>query len=175
VNHKQKRDEIMSWLKTMMEKGAGNFHAYWINGTAAQLAREGYFISKERKGSGAIFRTHGAEWIHFAIPTPVITDKANSLLKKIMILYMTEGTAHITAVNVYDGPNKIASFDNIVRNGNHSTEIDNSNTWSITPSHKMMFGLGLSIKVDFGPPTKLGVPSIKFTSAGAVFVTESKE
>ena len=149
----------------------GKLQAYWVHGTSVQIEREGYFVSKQRAGFGAIFRTHGTEWFHFAIPTPVIVDGVRSSLKKVFVFFKTEGTAKITAIHVYDGTKKIAVFDNIARSGDHSTLVDKDNSWLINPSPKMLFGLGLSLKVDFGPPTQLGVPAIMFTTAGADFET----
>ncbi len=149
----------------------GKLQAYWVHGTAVQIEREGYFVTKQRAGFGAIFRSHGAEWFHFAIPTPVIVNGARSSLKKIFVLFKTEGTTKITNVHVYDGNSKIVAFDNISLDGDHSTGIDQTNSWLVAASPQIKFGLGISINVNFGPPTKLGVPSIMFTTAGADFET----
>lgn len=149
----------------------GNLQAYWVHGTAVQIEREGYFVTKQHAGFGAIFRTHGAEWFHFAIPTPVIVDGTRSSLKKVFVLFKTEGTAKITNIHVYDGNAKIAAFDNIARDGDHSTVIDKDNSWLVAPSPEIKFGLGISVNVNFGPPTKLGVPAIMFVTAGADFET----
>ena len=135
------------------------------------MEREGYFISKKRCGYGAFFQTHGKEWIHFAIPTPVIVNGKRSSLKKIFVFYKTEGTAKITAVHVYDGIKKIKEFNNISIAGDHSKTVDSNNSWMITPTISIEFGLGISVHVDFGPPNKSGVPYIWFTTAGADFET----
>ncbi len=144
--------------------------ASWIHGVAVQPEQELYSISKQRTGYAAIFRTHGAEWFHFAIPTPVITDGQHSTVKKVFMLYKTEGTAKITAVHVYDAGAKIFAIDNLTLTGDHSQNLDSSNTWLVTP-HPMTFGLGISVHVDFGDATPGGVPSIRFTTAGADFET----
>jgi len=148
-----------------------NLQAFWVHGTAVKMEREGYFISKQYAGYAAIFRTYGAEWFHFAIPTPVILNGIRTSLKKVFVFYKTEGTAKITAIHVYDAGKKITSFDNLSLTGDHSTAVDQFNSWLITPSPKMLFGLGISVHVNFGPQTTGTVPAISFTAAGADFET----
>jgi hypothetical protein len=146
--------------------------ASWAHGSSVQAEQEGYFISKQRAGYGARFRTHGEEWFHFAIPTPVILDGQRASLRKIFVLYGTEGTAaKIIKVHVYDGPKLVKTFENLSLTGDHYKQIDQHNSWVITPSHKMKFGLGISVYVKFGRATKQGVPVIRFTTAGADFET----
>lgn len=147
-----------------------NKQAFWVHGNSVQMEREGYFISKQRAGFAAIFRTHGDEWFHFAIPTPVILNGKDTTLKKIFIFYRTKGTAKITNVHIHDGEKTIESFKNLSLSGDYSTKVDKHNSWGISPVH-VKFGLGISVHVDFGPKTKLGVPEIRFTSAGADFQT----
>ena len=144
--------------------------ASWVHGAAVQPEQELYSISKQRAGYGAIFRTHGAEWFHFAIPTPVIVDGLRSTVKKVFVLYKTEGTAKITAVHVYDAAKQIFAMNNLKLTGDHSQSLDSSNSWLVT-AHSMQFGLGISVHVDFGDATPGGVPSIWFTTAGADFET----
>jgi len=144
--------------------------AFWVHGVSVQMEREGYFISKRRYGFGAKFNTHGEEWFHFAIPTPVILDGKRSSLIKIFVLYETEGTAKITAVHAYDAGWKFKSFDNLSLSGNHST-IDDYNSWLIDPPREIIYGLGISVHVDFGERRKDSVPGILFRSAGADFTT----
>jgi hypothetical protein len=143
--------------------------AFWVHGVNVQMEREGYFISKRRYGFGAKFNTHGGEWFHFAIPTPVILDGQRSSLKKVFVFYKTEGTAKITAIHVYDAGKKIKAFDNLSLSGDHSRKIDQYNSWSFTQT--IYFGLGISVHVDFGEKRKGSVPGIMFTTAGADFTT----
>lgn len=144
--------------------------AFWVHGTSVQMEREGYFISKQRAGFAAIFKTHGKEWFHFAIPTPVMLNNKDTTLKRIFVFYATKGTAKITNIHIHDAEETIEAFKNISLSGEHSTKIDEFNVWEI-PSVHVKYGLGISVRVDFGPPTKLGVPEIRFTSAGADFKT----
>ena len=139
--------------------------ASWIHGVSVQAEREGYFISKARKGFAAEF--------NFAIPTPVLVDGKPSSLKKIFVFYETKGPAKITDIHVYDAGAKfdIDDLENLSLTGAHSKKIDPYNSWVIKSAPKMKFGLGISVLVDFGASTPGCVPGIKFTAAGADFET----
>lgn len=147
--------------------------ASWVHGVSVQAQREGYFISKVRKGSAAEFNTQGKEWFHFAIPTPVYVEGKRSSLKKIFVLYETVGTAKITDIHVYDAAAKfdIDDLENLSLTGAHSSKLDPYNSWDIKSAPEMKFGLGISIWVDFGASTPGCVPGIKFAAAGADFET----
>lgn len=143
--------------------------SFWVHGSSAQMGREGYFISKERDGRGAIFKTHGKEWFHFAVPTPVLVDGRRLFLTNIFLLYGTLGTSKITAIHLFDGSYKFKAFDKLDKCGDHFESVDEDNKWIIRPPKMMKFALGLSVEVDFGPPSIFGVPSIMFAAAGANF------
>ena len=152
--------------------------AFWVHGVSVQAEREGNFAFKERHGYAAIFKTHGVEWFHFAVPTLVMFDGNHSFVKKVFVLYKTGGTARITAIHVYDAGKKIASFEELSLTGDHSNNVDAWNSWMMpkaptgpTSTHVMSFGLGISVRVDFGAPTTCDVPEIWFTAAGADFET----
>jgi len=154
-----------------------NIYAYWVDGTNVRAQRQGYFLSTKMGGKGATFQTHtspgtNGEWFQWAIPTPVIIDGKRASVKKVFVLYSTAGTAKIKSIHVYDSDIRIATFDNLALDGNHSAALDNKNIWDIAPVHAMKFGLGISVLVDFGPQSKVGVPGITFYSAGADFVTD---
>lgn len=152
-------------------------YASWIHGSGIHASREGYFISKEHTGYGSVFKSHngagGGEWFQIAIPTPVITNGKSVSLIRFFVLYKTELTAKITAIDVYDGGEKIpsASLGKLALTGDHSKRIDKSNVWDVPNPIQMKFGLGISILVDFGPATAGGVPAIWFVTAGADFET----
>ena len=154
--------------------------AFWVHGVSVQEEREGNFILKERHGYAAIFKTHGREWFHFAVPTPVMSDGDHSFVKKVFVLYKTGGTARITAIHVYDAGKRIAAFEKLSLTGDHSDNVDAWNSWAMpkipsgpTSIHMMSFGLGISVCVDFDGPTTGDVPEIWFTAAGADFETGS--
>lgn len=145
-------------------------HAMWIHGHAVQAQREGYALSKIYAGWGAIYKTHGGEWFHIAVPTPVIIGGVSPTLQKVFVLFKTVGTAKITRVHLWDGPTKIQAFEGLARSGDHSGKLDSDNSWNVNPVN-IKWGFGISVHVDFGPPSQVGVPQITFISAGTDFVT----
>ncbi len=145
--------------------------ASWVHGNAVKPQNEGYFLSKTYTGWGAVIQTHGAEWCHFAIPTPVIVNGQDTSLQKVFVMFSTGGTSKVTAVHVWDGPTKIQAFDNLSIAGTHTNALEvGNNTWEVKPVH-IKWGLEIAVHVDFGPPSQIGVPQITFASAGADFQT----
>lgn len=138
-----------------------------------------------RKGSGVEFRAkhqgdfpspvvppNDRNWFHVPIATPVILDGVRPKLQKVFVFYKA-GLALITNLHIWDGSRIVKSFNNLALTGDHSANIDNDNTWDINPPITILFGLGLSIGVQFlqdnpsDPNNPFG--SILFTTAGADF------
>ena len=150
-----------------------SLQSFWIHGTSVQQEREGYFISKKREGNGAVFRTHGEEWFHFAIPTPVIVANKRSSLMKVAVFYRTTATATISQIEIYDTDRVVFSNDDLRGyNGDHSQQIDDKNSWQMPERIELKTSVGVSLKVNFGPSTKNEVPSVTFLAAGADFANE---
>ena len=143
--------------------------AMWVHGTAVQAEREGYHINRIRAGWGAVISSHGAEWFHFAVPTPVIFGGKNSMLQKAFVLFKTTMSAKIIGVHLYDGKSKFKEFNNLSLSGTHEGKLDQSNTFQVDLVH-IKWGLGISVNVDFGKSTPQGVPKITFAAAGADFI-----
>lgn len=145
--------------------------AMWVHGSSVRAEEEGYFVTKRNYKDGAIFKTHGVHWFQLPIPTPVIVDNNRSSLVKCFVLYETASGARISEVELYDGRKQIKSFTGLSLSGNHSTSVDASNSWIIQPTITMIFGLAICVRVDFGNPHVGSVPNIRFTAAGADFLT----
>lgn len=145
-------------------------YAMWIQGHAVRAQREEYALSKSYMGRGAVYKTHGGEWFQIAIPNPAIIGNVHTTLQKVFVMFKTSGTAKITSVHLWDGATKIQAFDKLAQSGDHSIKLDSSNSWDVTPVH-IKYGLGISVYVDSGPPSKIGVPEITFVAVGADFVT----
>jgi hypothetical protein len=96
---------------------------------------------------------------------------ASTTLKKVFVLYITELTAKVAAVHVYDASKKVVGIDNLSLTGDYSTEIDSQNTWVLPQGLQVMYGIDISILVDFGAPTPDGVPGVSLTTAGVDFET----
>ena len=146
--------------------------AMWVHGTSVQAKHEGDHINRSGPGWGSQFSSHGADWFHFAVPSPVIFGGKNSEIEKAFILYKTTMTAKITKVHLYDGKTNFKEFDGLALSGTHDGKLDTSNTFTMAPLH-IKYGLGISVNVEFGQSTPQGVPSITFAAAGADFIIPS--
>lgn len=146
-------------------------HAVWVHGVSVRPQEQGYFTSMRYCGNSAQFLSHGAQWFHFSIPTPVIVDDLSSRLVKVFLLYNTAPSARITFVHLHDGASLLTGevHEGLNLKGDHSLKLDSSNTWAVPSKPHIHFGLALSFMVSFGDPVPLAVPSIEFVAAGADF------
>lgn len=152
--------------------------AMWVHGTIVKveypekLAPVSY-DGLIRRGWGTHFwgKENTTNWFHIPITTPVIIDDIRPPLVKVFVFYKTNGWAKITNVHVYDGQRKVKAFDGLALSGDHSGGIDASNSWVIDPPITILYGLGISVGVEFGPQDNIGIPwpEILFTTAGADF------
>lgn len=68
----------------------------------------------ERKGFSAKYKSKGgANWLHFAIPTPVMGNDMRLRVGSILTRFRCGGDGFMKAIHVYDGENKIAAKDNL--------------------------------------------------------------
>jgi hypothetical protein len=166
----------------------------WVHGTTVQveapenlapvIPASGIVEAVSRRGWGAEFyaKADSRNWFHISIPTPgwsvnpVNQNGAHPKLLRIFYFYKTIGTVNITDFHIYDGPNRIKEIKSQDSNGtdpageDHSTGIDYRNHIEINPPVEILFGLGISLGVDFiaGPPN-YAFPSLLFTTVGADF------
>lgn len=142
-------------------------HAMWLHGHGLQIEypdrvesvwRAGFFIR-------VVPKPNTGNWLHFAIPTPVIVDDNRLSVGSVLLRFRTGSTVvRVTAVHIYDGEVKIASHDGL----NLSP-----NAWSTprfdVPTHpEIKWGLGISIGVTAGSGT--GARTMEFASAGCDFL-----
>jgi len=95
----------------------------------------------------------------------VLVNGGRASAVKVLIRYATVLSAKITAVHLYDGEHRFQPFEGL----SLASAADSVYAWSLEPAHEMLWGLGISVFVDFGPPSDKGVPGIWFRSAGADF------
>jgi hypothetical protein len=155
----------------------------WIHGSIGEVEDSASLTKAARKGVGRSFTGKPAKstWFHFPIATPATLDDISPQLVKVYIFYVTDPTnalgpasnvTRITNVHLYDGRQKIKSFDNLELKGDHGSSADAQNSLAVNPPLKVSHGLGVSVKVQFaGLGPDLGNPSmdILFTTAGADF------
>jgi hypothetical protein len=155
--------------------------AMWVHGTIVEVEYPGNLQSWVRKGWGTHFvgKPGTDNWFHIPITTPVILDDRRLQLVKIFVFYNTDIPAaaaarpYITDVQVFDGPNKVKDFSGLPNlAGKHDVAIDASNSWNVTPSIPVQWGLSLTVHVHFPPTLPPGAScnyEILFTTAGADF------
>jgi hypothetical protein len=140
----------------------------WIHGTSIQVEYTDRIGSIIRRG----FHTHIeckpglANWFHFAIPTPVIVSDGRLKIDSVMLMFKT-GSADVAvkSVHVYDGPNKIASYDYDwahALKGDHPFE-----RFDVPGQPEVLWGIGISVQVGAGVENM--AHWIEFSSAGGDF------
>ena len=168
----------------------------WVHGTTVQVEspeklapvdpNSGIVEAVSRRGWGAEFfgKEQTRNWFHISIPTPawmvnpVTQNAGHPQLLRIFFFYKTNGGVYITDWHIYDGPRRIKEIKltdtvGIDPNGeDHSAGIDARNKLDINPPLEILFGLGISLGVDFRTkPPDYVFPSLLITSAGADFIT----
>jgi hypothetical protein len=147
-------------------------HAAWLHGHAAVVERPERLSEHTLYGFFARMRgkPFNSNWVHFAIPTPVIVERRRLRAGSVMIRYRTGPGCSIHAVHVWDGERRIASYNGL------NLTAPNSFRWPRfeVPGHPpIKWGLGISVGLKFGDGANL--PSnkllIDFSSAGCDFVT----
>lgn len=143
----------------------------WVHGNVVQAEYPSRIIQTNRRGFGTTFvaKNNTFNWFQIPITTPVIVDWTRLPLKRIAILYKTDGNAKITNIHIYDGKTKIKSFDGLSLSGDHSNfPLDTFNSWTINPPVTLGAGINIAVRVEFGPKDSIGspYPSIEFITAG---------
>ncbi|MCJ7515532.1 MAG: hypothetical protein MUO89_06150 [Dehalococcoidia bacterium] len=154
--------------------------AMWVHGTIVEVEYPERLAPVSidglvRRGWGTHFwgNENTANWFHIPITTPVILDDIRPPLIKVFVFYKTEGNAKITNIHVYDGRSRVKAFDGLALSGDHSGGggVDASNSWVVEPPITILYGLGISVGVEFGSQVNIDIPwpEILFTTAGADF------
>ncbi len=157
------------------------FLAVWIHGTGAR-------IEYPERLSQILYRAfhtriqgnaNTGNWVHFPITTPVVgayrsggtgssgfsaveLDYRRYRLEKVFVSFRSGSVdARVTSVHVYDGPKRIASFDNLDLYGEQYMR-----PFVLPGAPEVEQGVCISLGVDFGASGQLW---IELQSAGADF------
>jgi hypothetical protein len=93
-------------------------------------------------------------------------------VQKMFLLFKCEvGTGEVRNIHVYDGPYKIAAFDNIHLSGDHSGGIDSINTITLQSPHAVLSGMSISFlfQAGIGIDSPIAPPLLTVTTAGGDF------
>jgi hypothetical protein len=151
--------------------------ASWVQGTAVEPEYPHLLTEFHRYGWGSEFlgQPSSTNWFHIPIPTPVIINDVRPNLAKVFVLFEGKSRrgnfgvkspgATITALHVYDGARRVRYFNGSSLWDDHLEGPDEKNTWLISPSQPIYYGLNLAVQVQFSDPPR----PIKFAAAGADF------
>lgn len=142
-------------------------HTFWVHGHSAEIEYPA-IAQIDRKGSRIRIQgtQHTTNWLHFAVPTPVIVDNYRMRPDYIQVRYKTSGGVTIGRVDVYDGEQKITSHENpeikwdeIEHRYYINVPVD------IAFDETVKYGIGVSIELKFDWLNS----QIEFASAGCEF------
>jgi len=127
---------------------AAPLNAYWAQGTAASIQSPTNGVGLNKFGWGAVYtvpsRISGTgTWGHIALPTPVIVNNIRSTLTQVLVQF--NGNAKISQVDVWDGPNRIAS-QAVNWTGDHRL-FGNWGVITIPNTPAILFGVSVSFYV----------------------------
>ncbi|MDL2124602.1 MAG: hypothetical protein LWX51_16340 [Deltaproteobacteria bacterium] len=140
-------------------------HALWIHGHSAEIEypnrvasmiQKGYYVSVQGNPSTT-------NWLHFAVPTAAIVDNYRMRPITPQFLYRSDGGGSIDKVDVYDGEEIIATYEN------PAGDIDGWRWIRVGVNHdeiqSVKWGIGISIRLRFGRHGG----QLEFKSAGCDF------
>ena len=169
-------NDLLAYTLSNLKLNIGSIKsAIWVHGTIVEAEFPERLVSVERKGWGSIFTAKAGttNWFHIPVTTPVILDGHRPELTKVFCLFHAGNESmlsrpKITSLHLYDGRNKIKSFDGLELDGDHGGAIDASNCWHISPPLTIHSGLGISVGVFF-PSGPNQTYSLSFSTIGADF------
>jgi hypothetical protein len=141
-------------------------YASWIHGHSMQIEYPDRVPYQRRTGMS--FDLEGQpgtdNWFHFAIPTPVIVNDVRLRASSILLSFRTlSDDAWVQHVHVYDGPRRIAQFDDV------NLRLEQPLWRRDLPDRPAMgLGLGISLGVAFGVEPM--DHHMEFIAAGCDFV-----
>jgi predicted esterase len=127
-------------------------HNLFVHGHSAAIENEANLVSVDAKGNRirVTGRPSTDNWLHYAVPSPVIVDERRLRPGRAWLRYKTSGNASVNAVHVWDGDTRIAAVSSpsgVVEGGwtRVTVGFDSQEVLAV------FWGLGVSIGVSFGP------------------------
>jgi hypothetical protein len=162
-------------------------HASWAHGNAMVPELQSGLLVRHWGGGTQIQFTFGlnqtppAAWCHIPIPTPVIVNDVRLRVQTLFLLFKTGQHAAIDNVHIFDGPNRIHTWDANIgsggagrRTGDHSRGTDPVNTLTLPNPHSVMFGMSIAftfvpVALTTSSPPVDPEGTLLITAAGADF------
>lgn len=139
-------------------------HAMWTHGHSVQVEYPGKG-TVELKGFSSKYMSSGAalpNWLHFAIPTPVIINDKRVRVGSVLIRLRTGGGGVVKAIHVYDGEKKLTEKNNL----NLKPKQWDVPRVDVSGTPEVMWGVGISILVDFSADDRW----VEFSAVGCDFL-----
>lgn len=122
-------------------------NATWIHGNAALIEYPNRIDSQRYFGffNRIIGKANTTNWIHFALPTPVIEDGRRLVMDRFMLRATTGNAATLRDVHIRDGERVVALLNEVNRSGNLSFE-----KFGVAGMPAVSWGISVSLGFDFG-------------------------
>jgi hypothetical protein len=135
----------------------GIHHAMWSHGCGVQIETPSSFVSVTRYGfyTKLVGKSNTKTWVHFQIPTPLIVNNVRLKAGKVLLSFKTSvANAQVQKVHVYDGANKIASFEGLSYSGNAGMI-----PFTLSNQPLIYEGLNISVLLSFGDKAEIDLIS----------------
>lgn len=142
--------------------------ASWTHGHGLAVEVPGNIKSEWRAGFfiRLVGRPNTTNWLHFAIPTPVIVKDNRLAIDSALVRMRSESTAaDITNVHVFDGENRIAAHDNLDLSPSAWTML----RFAVPNRPEVKWGIGVTLGVRFTGSTDQA-NTMEISAAGCDFL-----
>lgn len=143
-------------------------YAAWMHGHTVKIEYPARMKSVWRAGFYArlVGNPGSTNWLHFAVPTPVIVRGKRLMSDSVMLRLRAGSTSTaVTSVHVYDGENRIATHDGL----SLSPNAFGFSRFNIAGKPDVRWGIGISIGVRFNGTTD-AQNTLELASAGCDFM-----
>ena len=141
--------------------------ASWIHGTSVQVEVPESLEVVRRMGffTRIIGKPNSTNWLHFAVPTPVIENGVRRVVGPCMLRFGHgwSRTPSCVTVHIYDGEQRIAAHDGVDLSGQQPLA-----RFGVAHAPQVLFGVGISVGVQFGGGSA-AARTIDLMSAGCDF------
>lgn len=137
-------------------------NATWIHGNAALVEHPNRIQTQRYFGffNRVIGNANTANWIHFALPTPVIEDNRRLVMDRFMLRAVTGSSATLRDVHIRDGERVVALLNGVNRSGSLGFE-----RFGVASMPPVRWGISVSLGFDFGAGSN-GQRRVDLISAG---------
>lgn len=142
--------------------------AMWAHGHSMVIEYPDRIQSEWRAGFyiRVVGRSGTTNWLHFAIPTPVIVNDNRLAIDSGLVRFRSKSShAAITNVHIFDGENRIAAHDGL----NVAPSALGMQRYAVPGKPEVRWGIGLTLGVRFSGSTN-EQNTMEIASAGVDFL-----